>query len=92
MEIPGFFSEKEKILTYDYHQIEELLHTEYDESYWIENLSIDKPNLVSKYFQSILLGYNHLYISSLLNDLNNPSANLCLPLLHEWDGSTKPGQ
>ncbi|MBG01661.1 MAG: hypothetical protein CL470_05250 [Acidimicrobiaceae bacterium] len=89
MEIPGFFSEKEKILTYDYHQIEELLHTEYDESYWIENLSIDKPNLVSKYFQSILLGYNHLYISSLLNDLNNPSANLCLPLLHEWDGSPK---
>ena len=62
MDIPGFFSEKEKILNYDYQQIEELLDSKYDESYWIENLSIDKPNLVSKYFQSILLGYNHLYI------------------------------
>ena len=85
MDIPSFFSEKDKILNFDYSKIKEFIGSSIDHSKTIDNLSPGKKDiLLIDYFKSILLGYNHVYISKILNDLNNPSANICLPLLNQW--------
>ena len=86
MDIPDFFTEKDKIFNFNYSSLRDLISTDIDHSTIIEHLSpnINKKILLEQYFKSILLGYNHIYISKLLKDLNNPSANICLPLLHEW--------
>ena len=86
MDIPNFFTEKDKILNFDYSSLRDLVNTDIDHSTIIEHLSpnVNKEILLEQYFKSILLGYNHIYISKLLKDLNNPSANICLPLLHTW--------
>ena len=86
MDIPNFFTEKDKILNFDYSSLRDLVNTDIDYSTIIEHLSpnVNKEILLEQYFKSILLGYNHIYISKLLKDLNNPSANICLPLLHTW--------
>ena len=91
MDVPGFFSEKDKILNFDYSSIQELINTDIDHSTIIENLSpmIKKEKMLIQYFKSILFGYNHIYITKILKDLNNPSANICLPLLHQWEGKTR---
>ena len=91
MDVPGFFSEKEKILNFDYSSIQELINTDIDHSTIIENLSpmIKKEKMLIQYFKSILFGYNHIYITKILKDLNNPSANICLPLLHQWEEETR---
>ena len=91
MEIPSFFSEKEKIINFNYSILQEIIDSEFDHSTIIENLSppIDKTKLLVTYFKSILQGYNHVYISKILNQLNNPSANICLPLLHQWNNETR---
>ena len=62
MDIPTFFSDRKEILTYDYSKVLNLLGTKNDHSYAISNLSIDDENIVSDYFKSIMLGYNHVYI------------------------------
>ena len=86
MDIPSFFSNKSKVLQFDYSLIKELIHSDMDHSFTIENLTpmIKKEEMLEQYFKSILLGYNHIYISKLLKKLNNNSANICLPLLHQW--------
>ena len=86
MDIPTFFSDRKEILTYDYSKVLNLLGTKNDHSYAISNLSIDDENMVSDYFKSIMLGYNHVYIKSLLDKMGKPSANISLPLIHQWRG------
>ena len=87
MDIPSFFSDKENILNFDYSTIGKYIGSEIDHSTYINNLSPsnDKLNLVTQYFKSILQGYNHVFISKILKDLNNPNSNLCLPLLNKWN-------
>lgn len=84
--IPSFFSDREKILNFDYTKITGYIGSSIDHSTTIDNLSPnrEKDTLLIGYFKSILLGYNHTYISKILSDLNNPSANICLPLLNQW--------
>ena len=91
MDIPSFFSDKSKIIGFDYYSITNFIASDIDFSTTIPNLSppIDKKLLLENYFKSILLGYNHIFISKLLKDLNNPSANICLPLLHKWLGDPR---
>ena len=91
MDIPSFFSNKSKVLQFDYSLIKELIHSDLDHSFTIENLTpmIKKEEMLEQYFKSILLGYNHIYISKLLKKLNNNSANICLPLLHQWHGKPR---
>ena len=57
MEVPNFFSDKEKIFNFDYSSIRDLIQSEIDHSTIIENLSIPmKQEIVAeKYFKSILL-------------------------------------
>ena len=85
MDIPTIFTEQNKIKTYDFKSINNLLNTEIDKSIFIGNLSIEK-SICSSYFKSILLGYNHVFISKLLENYTM-STNICLPLLHQWNGS-----
>ena len=88
MNIPTFLSDRQKILDYDTSQINKYIGTDIDHSFRIDNLSPldDKSELVEDYFKSIILGYNHIFISKILSDLNNPSANIVLPLLNQWAG------
>ena len=67
MDVPGFFSEKDKILNFDYSSIQELINTDIDHSTIIENLSpmIKKEKMLIQYFKSILFGYNHIYITKI---------------------------
>ena len=68
--IPSFFSEKDKILNFDYSKIKEFIGSSIDHSTTIDNLSPGKKDiLLIDYFKSILLGYNHVYILKILNDL-----------------------
>ena len=84
MDIPDFFTDKEEILNYDF-SLDEFIGSDIDESYVIENVSVpgDQVELCRGYFKSILLGYNHIFISKLLTKLG-PNSNVCLPLLHKW--------
>ena len=85
MDIPTLFSSKEDRINYEYKQIESFVDTEIDNYQYIDNLSIplDKKYLVSKYFKSIILGYNHIFIETLMKQVKTTS-NICLPLLHQW--------
>lgn len=83
MEVPNFFSGEENILSFDFDGLKKLLNTNIDKSYFIENLSLDQ-NLVSEYFKSIILGYNHIFISQLLQTYGE-SSNICLPLFNQWN-------
>ena len=85
MDIPNFFTEKDKIFNFNYSSLRDLISTDIDHSTIIEHLSpnINKEILLEQYFKSILLGYNHIYISKLLTKVG-PHSNLCLPLLHKW--------
>ncbi len=86
MDIPDFFTNKEKLLSYDFSLINNYLNTEIDNTYHIKNLSLEKELLVD-YFKSILLGYNHVFIHKILEKLDKPNSNICLPLIHQWNGS-----
>ena len=88
MDIPTFFTGKEGILNYDYSKITGYIGSSIDHSFDIDNLTPNrhKDTLLVGYFKSILLGNNHVFISKILEDLNNPSANICLPLLNQWLG------
>ena len=66
--IPTFFSEKDKILNFDYSKIKGFIGSSIDHSTTINNLSPgNKDILLIDYFKSILLGYNHVYILKILN-------------------------
>jgi cytochrome P450 len=86
MEIPTFFTDKESILNYDYSKLSGYIGSSIDHSFDVVNLTPNrhKDTLLVGYFKSILLGHNHVFISKILEDLNNPSANICLPLLNQW--------
>lgn len=85
VDIPTVFSSKEKILTYDYNMIDQLVDSTIDHYKYIDNLSVpDKDKLLCKhYFESIMMGKNHIFIQNTMNSLNTHS-NICLPLLHQW--------
>ena len=51
MDIPDFFTNKEKLLSYDFSLINNYLNTEIDNTYHIKNLSLEKELLVD-YFKS----------------------------------------
>lgn len=89
-DIPTFFTDKDELLTYDYSVIEKYLGTDFDFSQEIYNLSPyeDKKKLSTEYFKSILLGYNHIYISKLLEKYGY-SSNICLPLVNKWMGEVR---
>ena len=91
MNLPDFFTDKDELLNYNFPQLKNLVNTDIDYSTIIENLSplVKKELLVEQYFKSILLGYNHIFISKLLKSLNNPNANICLPILHKWNGEPR---
>ena len=65
MDIPSFFSDKYKIFNFDYSSVKELIQSDMDHSFIIENLSpmIKQDVILAQYFKSILLGYNHIYIT-----------------------------
>jgi cytochrome P450 len=86
MDVPTFFTDKETIINYDYTKISGYIGSSIDHSFKIDNLSPnkEKDTLLVEYFKSIILGHNHVFISKILDDLNNPSANICLPLLNQW--------
>lgn len=87
MEIPTQLSPREKAISFDYSKLKKYINTEIDLSYFIPNLSPsdNRKELVSQYYKSILQGYNHIFITKILNDLKNPSANICLPLFNNWN-------
>ena len=62
LDIPSFFSEKSKLLGFDYSKIKELCDSEIDHSFPIDHLTplVKKEILLEGYFKSILLGYNHV--------------------------------
>ena len=41
MELPNFFTDKNTLLTYNYNNLKQILNTDIDNSYRIDNLSID---------------------------------------------------
>ena len=82
MDIPTFFTGKEGILNYDYSKITGYIGSSIDHSFDIDNLTPStKAHFISWIFKSILLGHNHVFISKILEDLNNPSANHMLTLI-----------
>ena len=84
--LPGFFTDTEKILNYDFSFDAYLENKKYDESYHIDNLTLpgNKKDLCESYFKSILLGYNHIYIMKILEKIGYEK-NICLPIIHKWD-------
>ena len=90
MELPNFFTDKNTLLTYNYNNLKQILNTDIDNYYRIDNLSIDNKDhntLCINYFKSILLGYNHIFITKLLKDNLNLNSNISLPLLNDWNGN-----
>jgi len=85
-DIPTFF-DKTMLMKYDFN-VDDIFGSEIDESYHIKNLSIpeDQKKICKSYLKSILLGYNHTYIQHLLSKYGTHS-NICLPLVHKWEGS-----
>lgn len=87
MDFPTPLSDREKILNFDFNVLSKYINTSIDLSYFIPNLSPsdDRETLVSEYYKSILQGYNHVFITKILNSLENQSANICLPLFNNWN-------
>jgi cytochrome P450 len=87
MDIPTFFTDKQTILNYDFDQVQQFIGSDVDHTEYIQNLSVPDPDkkLCQEYFKSILFGYNHLFISKILQSLHTQS-NICLPLLNKWEG------
>jgi len=90
IDIPQLFTEKQDILSYDFNNIDTYVGSEIDEYVYIDNLSIpgDKKAICTQYFQSIVLGYNHIFIDKMLQSVNSRS-NISLPLLHKWEDTVK---
>ena len=93
IDIPTLFTDKSKIVTYNYDLIDHLIGSEIDHYEFIDNLSVPDSNkeLCKNYFKSIMFGQNHVFIDKILNSLNTRS-NICLPLLHQWLVSEKGGE
>jgi benzoate 4-monooxygenase len=85
MEIPTLFTDKQKLINFDYDKLESLINSDIDNYKFINNLSVPgkKEIILKNYFKSIILGYNHIFIEKTLKNLNTIS-NICLPLLHQW--------
>jgi len=84
-DIPTLFTDKSKIVTYNYDNIDHLIGSEIDHYEFIDNLSVPDSNkeLCKNYFQSIMFGQNHVFIEKTMEQLKTRS-NICLPLLHQW--------
>jgi cytochrome P450 len=83
-EIPSYLSGREVILRYNYDEVDKFVDSENDNSFYIHNLSVshEKTILCKKFFKSIMFGSSHHFIGRLIK----PSSNICLPLLHSWNG------
>ncbi len=86
MNIPNFFTDKEQLLKYDFTQLQSIIGSDIDYSFHIPNLSLQIDPI--DYLKSIIYGYNHIYIQNITNKIN-PNANICLPLIHDWTGSSR---
>lgn len=86
MEFPTFFSDKNELINYDYNKIDKLLNSDINKYIHYDNLSApdSKLDLCKKYYKSIVLGYNHIFIENIMKQLNTNS-NICLPLLNTWN-------
>ena len=84
--LPGFFTEPENLLNYDFNLNHFLDNDKYDESFYIDNLTLpgDKKDLCESFFKSILFGYNHIYVMKILEKIGYEK-NICLPIIHKWD-------
>ena len=83
--IPTLFTDKKDIISYNYDNIDHLVDSKIDHYKFIDNLSVPDPDKIicKKYFKSIMLGKNHYFIQSIMEQLKSTS-NICLPLLHQW--------
>jgi cytochrome P450 len=86
MDFPTFFSDKNELINYDYNKIDKLFNSEINKYIHYDNLSVPdlKLDLCKKYYKSIVLGYNHIFIENIMKQLNTNS-NICLPLLNTWN-------
>ena len=84
--LPGFFTNKEELINYDFNFDKYLNNEKYDETFNIDNLTLqgNKKYLCESFFKSILHGYNHVYIMKILNKIGYEK-NICLPIIHMWD-------
>ena len=84
--LPSFFTDHEKLLNYDFSFDKYIDNEKYDESYQIDNLTLsgNKKELCESYFRSIIFGYNHIYITKILEKIGHEK-NICLPMIHNWD-------
>ncbi len=84
-DIPSFLSDKNDIISFDYNQIDTFLDSDINHYKFIPNLSVPDTSgkLCKHYFQSIISGKNHIFIDTIMEQLNTQS-NICLPLLHKW--------
>lgn len=85
--IPDFFSDKKQILNYDFN-LEKYINSDNDNSFIIDNLSIydknEKKKICENFFKSILLGYNHIFITKILEKIGF-NKNISLPLFNSWN-------
>jgi len=84
--LPGFFTDRETLLNYDFNFDKFINNDKYDETFTIDNLTLpgDKKTICESYFKSIIKGYNHIYIMKLLETIGYEK-NICLPIIHMWD-------
>lgn len=87
MDIPDFFTDIQKISTYDFN-LDSFIDSEIDKSFYIQNLSVpgNQQKYCEEYFKSILLGYNHIYITKIIEKLGGLDKNISLPLINKWNG------
>jgi cytochrome P450 len=90
MEIPSIFTDRIILNDYDFNELKTFKDTSIDNTYYINNLSNPKNEKYEyiDYYKSLLFGYNHVFISNLLQNMNNDIANINLPLLNDWGGTT----
>ena len=88
-EIPAQFSNKEDILNFDFNIIKDIIDSDVDNSYIIDNIytplmTTSKTEIVIEYYKSILHGFSHIYLDSIINSFQS-DCNILLPLLNKWD-------
>ena len=65
MELPNFFTDKNTLLTYNYNNLKQILNTDIDNSYRIDNLSIDNKDQT---FSNFVKGKSKFYYSDLYTE------------------------
>ncbi len=90
MEIPNIFSDLQTKINFNYEVVDNLINSEVDKSYEIDNiysplLFKEKKDVVKDYFKSIMGGYNHVLITKYLNLTKSLSNNIVIPYLNDWN-------